>query len=95
MGNKDIQRSILGWIIICGFFALTGYLLHMMHTGQQVSDSTGSLFMLFGSVSTMAGTVVGFYFGSTQTAKERGDQLASIAAGKPLKEEPKDVQPTK
>ena len=77
--KKDIQRYILAWMIIVGFIGLTGYLLHLSDTGKTLADSTGSVFMLLGTIATAFGIVIQYFFGSTKASGEKTDQLIDLA----------------
>jgi hypothetical protein len=77
--KKDLNAYILAWLIIAGFFTLTVYLLHLVHTGGQISDTTGSVFMLLGTVSTAFGIVVQYFFGSTKGSADKTAQLVEMA----------------
>lgn len=85
----DLQRNILGWIILVGFFGVLIYLLHLVHSGQSINDSTGSVFMLIGSMSTMAGTVVGYFYGTTVGSANKTATMMELAKQVP----PTEVKP--
>ena len=77
--KKDLNAYILAWLIVLGFFALTIYLLHLVHTGGQIKDQTGSVFMLLGTVSTAFGIVVQYFFGSTKGSAEKTAAMVAMA----------------
>jgi len=47
-----------------------------------ITDQTGVLFMLFGTLSTSFGMVVGYFFGSSKGSADKSMELANIAAKK-------------
>jgi len=77
--KKDLNAYILAWLIILGFFVLTTYLLHLVHTGGQIKDTTGSVFMLLGTVSTAFGIVVQYFFGSTKGSADKTAAMVAMA----------------
>jgi hypothetical protein len=96
--NKNLNAYILAWLIILGFFTLTVYLLHLVHTGGQIKDTTGSVFMLLGTVSTAFGIVVQYFFGSTKGSADKTAAMVEMAkTGKfdPCPEVKDDVPTTK
>jgi hypothetical protein len=74
-GKLDYNLYILAWVIVLGFFGLTGMLMNItLPTGQNEV-----VFMLFGGLVSAFSTVIGYFFGSS-----RGSALKSeiIANGK-------------
>jgi len=69
-GKSDTNLYVLAWIIIGGFFILTGLLLYFSYHGKSIEDATGVLFMLLGTLSTSFGMVVGYFFGSSTGAAQ-------------------------
>ena len=80
---KDINKFILAWIVIIGFIGITVYLLHLVHSGQQISDTTGSVFMLLGAISGFAGMVMQYFFGSTQSSADKTKAMVELAKQAP------------
>jgi len=70
-GKRDINLYVLAWLLVLAFFALTGMLLYFSYSGRAVTDQTGVLFMLLGTLSTAFGGVFQYFFGSSagSTAK--------------------------
>lgn len=77
----EILRIMLGSLIIVGFITTTAFLLHLIHSGQTIQDSTGAVFMMLGNISNMTALVVGYYFGSTQNSANKTTALVDIAKG--------------
>ena len=82
MKAREIQQYVLAWLIVAGFCGITVYLLHLVHSGAQIQDSTGAVFMLLGSVSSMAGAVVQYFFGSTKGSADKNEVIAGLAKEK-------------
>ncbi len=66
-GKKDINLYALAWLVVTGFFALTG----MLCFKALPDDSTGVVFMLFGSLSTAFGMVMSYFFGSSKSSSDK------------------------
>jgi len=83
-GKSDTTLYILAWTIIAGFFSLTLTLLYFSYSGKPITDQTGVLFMLMGTLSTAFGMVVGYFFGSSKGSADKSallSQVASVKAG--------------
>ena len=78
IGRRDTNLYMLAWCIIVGFFALMAILLFV----KIPDDSTGVIFMLFGSLSAAFGGVVSYFFGSSKGSADKSQELAAIAAKK-------------
>lgn len=77
-GKKDYNLYILAWTIIGGYFGLTGMLLYFSYNGKPITDQTGALFMLLGTLSTAFGMVVGYFFGSSKSSADKNEQISKI-----------------
>lgn len=66
-GKRDINLYALAWLIVAGFFALTGMLCFV----TLPNDSSGVIFMLFGSLSTAFGMVMQYFFGSSKSSADK------------------------
>lgn len=75
-GRRDTNLYVLAWTIIGGFFGLMAVLLFV----KIPEDSTGVIFMLFGSLSAAFGGVVSYFFGSSKGSADKSAELSSIAA---------------
>ena len=75
-GKRDYNLYVLAWTIIGGYFGLTSMLLYFSYTGKPIQDATGVLFMLFGTLSTAFGMVVGYFFGSSKGSADKMETLA-------------------
>jgi hypothetical protein len=82
-GHADINLYVLAWVIVIGFFALTGLLLFFSFQGKELSDGSGTLFMLLGTMATCFGMVIGYFFGSSTGAMQmRSGLMAMVKGGK-------------
>lgn len=70
-GKVDLNLYILAWTIMGGFFGtiLGIILLQIYQPAVKVDNSTLSL--LLGSLSTDAGMVVGYFFGSSKSSSDK------------------------
>jgi len=69
-GKIDLNLYVLSWVIVLGFFGLTGMLMKIpLPAGQNEV-----VFMLFGGLVSAFSTVIGYFFGSS-----RGSQLKTQA----------------
>ena len=85
---KEINKYILAWVIVFGFIGVTVYLLHLVHSGKAISDSTGSVFMLLGAITGFTGAVVQYFFGSTQGSAAKTAAMVDMAKTGTFKPEP-------
>ncbi len=72
-GNRDVNLYILSWVLILCFFTLVGVLLFR----PVPQDSSGVVFMLFGSIATAFGSVIAFHFGSSRGSQAKDVLLAN------------------
>ena len=77
--KKDLNLYILSWIVVVGFFCELGFLLHLVHSGIQISDSSGSVFMLMDALSSALGMVMMYFFGSTKGSADKNQLIANMA----------------
>lgn len=75
-GKSDLNLYALAWLIVGGFFGLTGALLYFSYTGKPITDQTGVLFMLVGTLATAFGGVIGYFFGSSASSAAKTELLA-------------------
>jgi len=72
-GQKDTNLYVLAWVIVTGFFALTGTLIfHAIPLGQNEV-----VFMLFGGLVSGFSTVLGYFFGSSRGSAIKSQLLAT------------------
>ena len=82
-GKSDINLYVLAWTIMGGFFVtIIGIILIAIFAPAVKTDNT-ILNLLLGSLSTDAGMVVGYFFGSSAGSAAKTDLLAKA---EPIKE---------
>ncbi len=76
-GKRDMNMFILAWVIIGGWLGAIVALivLKILAPDSQVATDP-ILSMLFGSLSTNAGMVVGYFFGSSRGSDNKNNLLA-------------------
>lgn len=72
-----IAKYVLATVIVIGFFSLLGLLLFQ----PLQPDSSGVIFMLFGSLAAAFGGVVQYFFGSSQGSADKSEMLARAGTG--------------
>lgn len=73
-GKTDYNLYILAWVIVIGFFVLTGILLKI----PVPEDQNGVIFMLFGALVAGFGQVLQFFFGSSKGSQDKSEQMAQM-----------------
>lgn len=61
LGKPDVNLYVLAWVIVVGFYSLTGMLIFT----PLPKDSNGVIFTLFGGVVSAFSTVIAYFFGSS------------------------------
>lgn len=74
-GRKDINLYAIAWTIIGGYLGMIGFLLFMVYSSVPIKDESGILFMLLGNLSTFAGMVMGYLYGTTKQSAEKTDMI--------------------
>jgi len=72
-GKADKNVTGLAWLVVLGFMVMTGIL---MFKGI-APGSTGVEMMLFGTLSTGFGTVLGYFFGTSKSSKDKDHIIAN------------------
>lgn len=70
-GHSDYNLYALAWMLVVGFFALVATLLFK----PLPPDSTGVIFLLFGSLSAAFGAVIQYFFGSSQGSRAKTELM--------------------
>jgi hypothetical protein len=73
-GKTDYNLYLLAWTIVVGFFLLMGFLLKI----PVPQDQNGVIFMLFGSLATGFGQVLGYFFGSSKSSADKTEQMGKM-----------------
>jgi hypothetical protein len=76
-GKLDINLYVLAWVMVVGFFILTG----MMYFYPLPKGSEGPINQLFGAVVAGLSMVLGYFFGSSKGSHDK-DQLLLQANSK-------------
>ena len=66
-----IIKFMLAFIVVLLFYLLT-FLLMKINIPK---DSSQVIFMLFGSISTAFGTIIAYYFGSSQGSEDKTNMI--------------------
>lgn len=67
----SLNKYLLAWTVVIGFYLLT----YILMVKPIPSESNQVVFMLFGSISTGFGTILAFFFGSSQGSETKTDML--------------------
>lgn len=70
-GKKDINLYILAWVVMGGFMGLILAMIVMQFVYGQVLKNDPLLTLLLGSLSTDAGMVIGYFFGSSKSSADK------------------------
>ena len=73
-GKKDTNLYVLAWMLVGGFFALLATIMFV----PIPPDQNGVVFMLFGSLASAFGAVIGYFFGSSKSSADKSAQLANL-----------------
>ncbi len=75
-GKSDLNLYVLAWVIMGGFIGSIIGLIIMAAVFPEVDLNNPLLNILFGSLSTDAGMVVGYFFGSSRSSEVKTGLLA-------------------
>ena len=74
-GKKDVNLYILAWVVVGGFFILTG--LMMLIPELESKSSNAMVNIMFGGLVSGFATVLGYFFGSSKSSAEKTQLLTS------------------
>lgn len=74
-GKRDLNLYILAWVIVGGFFVMTG----LLYYHEIPSGSIGPVNQLFGALTLAFGGVVQYFFGSSRGSAEKTAIMAEQA----------------
>ena len=77
-GKKDRNLYALAWVIMGGFIGLILALVIGQFFYSKVLATDPLLSMLLGAMSTNAGMVVGYFFGSSKSSADKTDVIAHM-----------------
>ena len=76
-GKKDVNLYVLAWVIMGGFFGtIIGIVALKMLAPAVNLNNEPLLSLLLGSLSTDAGMVVGYFFGSSKSSADKTQLMA-------------------
>lgn len=82
-GKTDKNLYVLAWVIMFGFFGTIIGIIVLQILAPVVKVDSPTLSLLLGSLSTDAGMVVGYFFGSSKSSQDKTSLLAQSAPASP------------
>lgn len=79
--SKYIHQYILAYMVVAAYFSITLILLYLSFSPTPMQDSTGSVFMLLGGLSSALGMVMMYFFGSTRGSADKTDAIVRLTKG--------------
>ena len=73
---NDVVRAVMSLVVTVGYTAMLALILY----GSAVIQDSQISVLLFGSLSTVFGTVFGYWFGSTAGSAKKTDIIAQSHA---------------
>jgi hypothetical protein len=88
--SDNMIQKILALLFTLSFFGFMVFLLFLLKDSQLSSDQTNLIYAMFGAVSGIMVTIIGFYFGSSQGSRDKditftSDMEKVISASKSIK----------
>lgn len=77
------MRAIVGLIVTCGFVSMAIYLVAFSPTFES-RETLALVGTVVGYLSAKADTIVGWYFGSSQSSMEKSDTMENILSNDKL-----------
>ncbi len=84
--DSSIQK-ILALLFTVSFFAFMVFLLFMLKDAALPPAQENLIFTMFGALSGIMVTIIGFYFGSSKGSADKDDKFAKIVSANTGKEE--------
>lgn len=81
MASKFLHQYVLAYTVVVAYFSVTIALLYLSFSPTPMQDSTGSVFMLLGGLSSALGMVMMYFFGSTRGSADKTEALVNAAKG--------------
>lgn len=75
-GHRDTNLYILAWVIMGGFLGLILAMIIAQFRYDKILMDNPLLTLLMGSLSTNAGMVVGYFFGSSKSSSDKTELLS-------------------
>lgn len=79
-GVNEVVQAVLACVFTACFFALSVFILFWMKGSGLDATQTNIIFLIFGAVSGIMVTIVGFYFGSSAGSKGKDATIQSLQA---------------
>lgn len=76
-GKRDINLYALAWVIMGGFIGLIMCMLILQYAYGKILQNDPLLTLLLGALSTDAGMVVGYFFGSSKSSRDKDQTIAN------------------
>jgi len=77
-GKRDYNLYILAWVIMGGFLGIILAMIIGQYFYGKTLQNDPLLMLLMGSLSTNAGMVVGYFFGSSKSSADKNDQIGQL-----------------
>jgi len=89
--TDNMIQKILALLFTVSFFGFMIFLLFLLKDAALSSDQTNLIYAMFGAVSGIMVTIIGFYFGSSQGSRDKDSSFGAdmekvLAASKKIKE---------
>jgi len=89
--SDNLIQKILALLFTVSFFGFMIFLLFLLKDAALSSDQTNLIYAMFGAVSGIMVTIIGFYFGSSQGSRDKDSSFSAdmdkvLAASKKIKE---------
>ncbi len=77
-GKRDYNLYVLAWVIMGGFLGLILAMVIGQYFYGKILQNDPLLTLLMGSLSTNAGMVVGYFFGSSKSSSDKNEQIGQL-----------------
>lgn len=81
-GIGEYVQAILAGLFTVSFFGLIVFIFFWMKGAGLTPEQTNIVFLVFGAVSGIMVTIIGFYFGSSQGSKGKDDVIKNLQSVK-------------
>ncbi len=78
--TDNMIQKILALLFTVSFFGFMIFLLFLLKDAALSSDQTNLIYAMFGAVSGIMVTIIGFYFGSSQGSRDKDTAISSDMA---------------
>ena len=74
--SDNLIQKILAMLFTVSFFGFMVFLLFLLKDAALSNDQTNLIYAMFGAVSGIMVTIIGFYFGSSQGSRDKDSSFA-------------------